>query len=160
MDILLDFFHRLAPWAFIVLLVCAGWSDARSYLIPDRISILIGLLYPAYALGAPETSDFAGAIIVAAIVLLVATGLFATDLMGGGDVKLMSAAALWAGTDLILPFLLTTALAGGLLSTFVLLRLRLTVASGRPSAALQRRVPYGVAIAAGGIYVATRLIGL
>ncbi|MGI9492229.1 MAG: prepilin peptidase, partial [Geminicoccaceae bacterium] len=51
--------------------------------------------------------------------------LFAFNLMGGGDVKLMSGLALWAGVDLVALFLVITGLAGGVMSLCVLLFRRL-----------------------------------
>ena len=158
MDVLLDSFHRLAPWAFAVLLIGAAWSDARSYLIPDRYSLVIALLHPAYALTGSDPSLIVGATAVGTGVLLIAAGLFAGGLMGGGDVKLLSAAALWAGPAQVVPFLLVVAMAGGLLSLLVLLRVRAAAIAGRPVAAQRRCVPYGLAIAAGGLYVASRFI--
>jgi prepilin peptidase CpaA len=66
--------------------------------------------------------------------------------MGGGDVKLLASTSVWAGPALVFPLLMVTALAGGLVAVGVL-------------AARRRRspLPYGVAIAAGGLVVAQRL---
>ena len=53
----------------------------------------------------------------AGCVVLVATfGLFARGIIGGGDAKLASAAALWLGFDHLLPYLLFASLLGGALS--------------------------------------------
>jgi prepilin peptidase CpaA len=160
MDLLLDTFHRFAPWAFVGFLIGAAWSDVRTYEIPNRFSLLIALLYVAYALTGPAPTEIVGAIIVSAAVFAVAAGLFAIDLMGGGDVKLMAASALWAGPELAVPFVLATAMAGGVLALVVLARIRTTTLAGRAVAAQGRDLPYGVAIAAGGLFVAGHLIGL
>lgn len=159
MDVLLDFLHRVAPWAFAGLLISAAVSDATSYIIPNGINAAVALLFPVYAFTGPISGDFLGSIIVAVVVLVVAGGLFAANLMGGGDVKLMAATALWAGTTEVLTFVLLTAIAGGALSLLVLLKLRIAAATGRMVATDSRRVPYGLAIAFGGLYVASRLIG-
>ena len=66
-------------------------------------------------------------------------------MLGGGDVKLLAAAALWTGSAALLPFLMATALAGGLLAALFLAFAR---REGKPVA-----LPYGVAIAAGGILI-------
>jgi prepilin peptidase CpaA len=66
-------------------------------------------------------------------------------MLGGGDVKLLAASALWTGSAALLPFLTATALAGGLLAAVFLVFAR---RGGRRVA-----LPYGVAIAAGGLLV-------
>ena len=154
----LQSFQTICPWLVAAaLLVAAGW-DIRSFEIPDTINAVIGMLFFAYAMSAPGRVDFAGACVVALIVFLAGVGLFSVGAFGGGDVKLLAATTLWAGPSLVLPFLVVTALAGGLLSLTVLTRAQLvgrgSVATARPS------VPYGVAIAAGGIYVVTCISSL
>ena len=159
MDNLLDSFHGLAPWIFGALLIAAAWSDVRSYLIPNRLSILIALFYVGYASSSADETDIIGAATVAIAVLLVAAALFAANLMGGGDVKLMAASALWAGPAYVFPFLFVTAISGGVLSLGVLLHPHLAALAGRVTTTQNRRVPYGVAISAGGLLVAARLVG-
>ncbi len=81
---------------------------------------------------------------------------------------MLVAASLWAGPALILPFLVAVAVAGGALSLFTMTRLnvfRTRDASGasfsvRVGAAMKAHVPYGVAIAAGGLMVVYRLQGI
>jgi prepilin peptidase CpaA len=84
--------------------------------------------------------------------------LFALKRIGGGDVKLMAATALWAGADYGIDFLLLTALAGGVLSVGLLLRLNYGWVIGWPAVDTRKAVPYGVAIATGGMYVAAKLL--
>ncbi|HEX5500413.1 MAG TPA: prepilin peptidase [Thermomicrobiales bacterium] len=159
MDILLDKFHDLAPWILGALLIAAAGCDARSYLIPNRLGVLIVFTFIAYGLTGTDDVDFTGSAAVALAVLVVGAAMFAAELIGGGDVKLMTAIALWAGPGYVLPFLLIMAMAGGILSLGVLLRPRLAALAGRISATANHRVPYGVAIAAGGLFVAGRLAG-
>jgi Flp pilus assembly protein protease CpaA len=71
----------------------------------------------------------------------------------------MAATALWAGPAYVFQFLTAMAMAGGVLSLAVLLRPRFAALAGRGVATHARRVPYGIAIAAGGLLVAARLIG-
>ena len=87
--------------------------------------------------------------------------------MGGGDVKLLGAVALVVPAAAIPSFILTVAIAGGLLALAYLLARALLPASGTPAvaASLAARVwraerwrirrggplPYAVAIAAGGV---------
>jgi prepilin peptidase CpaA len=79
-------------------------------------------------------------------------------LLGGGDVKLLAAGVLWTGSEIAGPFLLATAMAGGVLGVVFLIRNRLFRTGGHADAASkQASLPYGVAIALGGI-VSTALV--
>jgi prepilin peptidase CpaA len=70
--------------------------------------------------------------------------------MGGGDVKLAAALALWFSPQSIIKFLVLTSLAGGVLTLGVLAWHRLKQREGRPE------IPYGVAIAFGGLAILTQ----
>ena len=117
---------------------------------------------------------------LAAVVFVVGLGLFARELIGGGDVKLLAALSLWAGPEQFVWFMLVTTLAGGVLSLIslwyrrwgglvemYLAMLGLVPASGRAAvspdgstASISDRsttLPYGVAIAAGGIAIIRRI---
>jgi prepilin peptidase CpaA len=72
---------------------------------------------------------------------------FHFGLMGGGDVKLLAAGALWLGTPALASYLLLTVLSGGALALLFLVREGL---AGR-SAGARASLPYGLAIATGGI---------
>jgi prepilin peptidase CpaA len=151
----LHLFQTVCPWLLAAALIAAAASDLRSYEIPDSLNAAIGILYFAYAMSAPGRIDFAGACVIALIVFLVGVALFSAGAFGGGDVKLLAVTTLWAGPALILPFLVLTALVGGVLSLVVLLRMQV-VGHGMPRTA-KPNVPYGVAIAAGGLYVAMQI---
>ena len=72
--------------------------------------------------------------------------LFRFGLFGGGDAKLLAAGALWIGAGSALPFLAGTALTGGALALGFLVWVGV---AGRGRA--RPSLPYGVAIAAGGV---------
>lgn len=135
--------------AALALLVAAATTDALDRRIPNALSLglaLVGLARIAADLVAggpalPVAADLAGA---AGVFALGAAG-FRFGLLGGGDVKLLAAAALWLGAAALLPFLMATALAGGLLAV-VFLAVAL-LRHDRSKVAL----PYGIAIAAGAI---------
>jgi prepilin peptidase CpaA len=140
------------------LLIWAAASDMQRYLIPNRICLSLLVLYPGYAVGlTPAEIGIAAAI--AASVFMVGAGLFSFGIMGGGDVKLLAATSLWAGAAYFPTFLILTAAAGGVLALWWGPVLRFffptvalaTAANGRPA------IPYGVAIAAGGLFVAVNL---
>ncbi len=90
--------------------------------------------------------------------------LFSRSWLGGGDVKLLAALALWfdlAGTGRMLLF---TAMGGGLLALAIIVMRRmipLPLAEGSGWAVLRRRgpIPYGIAIAVGAL-LAIHLVGV
>jgi prepilin peptidase CpaA len=79
-------------------------------------------------------------------VFLIFAGVFAIGAMGGGDVKMIGAVMLWIPLPLFLPTLTVMAIAGGLLSGAMLIHIKM-----RPSEK-PVEVPYGVAIAAAGLW--------
>jgi prepilin peptidase CpaA len=94
-------------------------------------------------------------------VFAVAAALFAGNILGGGDAKLLGAVALWAGPAWVLEALLVTALLGGVAAVARLLRpIFLTPVLGPQPGARETSLPYGVAIAGGGLWVAGRMAGL
>lgn len=135
--------------AAVGLFAAAAVTDTRSRRIPNVLPAglaLLGLARMAAALAAGAGGIWADVAAAAAIFGLGAVA-FRFGLLGGGDAKLLAAAVLWLGAAALGPFLLATALAGGLLAVgFLLARpLRWTGAAAG--------LPYGVAIAAGGILV-------
>lgn len=149
---------------FFAGLVCAACLfDITVRCIPNTVCLLLIALYPAiFATPAAPDPVWAG---VATGLAVFAAGavVFAAGWLGGGDVKLLSALALWAGPAHLAGFLLITALAGGVLALAALVYARLVAVV--PALAIGSRVttqmtlPYGVAIACGGIWVASTLIG-
>ena len=142
------------------LLVVAALRDLISFTIPNWISLSLVAAFPVVALvaGLPLT-DIGVHALVGAAALVVGVGLFALGWVGGGDAKLLGAAALWLGWPGVGPFLVATALAGGVL-TGLLLGLRsgflgAWASQGPPWLARLARpgepVPYGVAIAVGAL---------
>lgn len=153
---------RLALTAFAGLLVWAAWSDLRDYIIPNRISIAVAAIYPAHIAATGAVDIVPGALASAAAVFAAGFALFAFRIAGGGDVKLMTAAALWAGPAQMFEFLIMTALGGGLLAAFLAARAWRVNMEAQPDGTLAHRivairdtkVPYGAAIALGGLYIA------
>ena len=92
-----------------------------------------------------------------ALVLGLGTLLFARGWMGGGDVKLLAASALWFDLGSGWKMLVAVAIAGGLeVITVMLLRLISWPQPWREKLAALRRgedMPYGVAIVAGVVFM-------
>lgn len=152
----LSLLHLFIGFGFFALLGAAAVIDVRELRIPNEICLSILLLYPAYVLtGGP--ADWLPAIGLAALVFVAGFVPFGFGWMGGGDVKLLTVTALWAGPALLLDFLLLTAIAGGACallmmgpSRFVLAWTFQAVGAGRlRDAVLGRSIPYAVAIAIG-----------
>jgi prepilin peptidase CpaA len=131
------------------MLVWIAVVDVRTYTISDRINVAIALLAPVYWLsaGVPLWPDAAIRVGVGVLVFVLFAGAFYMNVMGGGDVKLAGALALWFTPYETLTLIVVMSIAGGLLTVVVLVAHRLRRKEGRPE------VPYGVAIAVGGMWL-------
>jgi prepilin peptidase CpaA len=153
--------------AMLALLMMAAWRDVSTRTIPDTIALLlVATGVPAQILEGPTTLALsAGTAFVLFVLLMVA---YSRGLVGGGDVKIMSALAVGLSPLDSCRFVIATAVAGGLLGiAYLLLSLRLQGLHrarrksllGRVAAVeawrIRRRgsLPYGIAIAAGGAFV-------
>ncbi len=139
------------------LLALAAVNDLRERRIPNWISVALIAVFAVLALLDPEGMLVWQSLLVGLVVFAVLFGLFHFGYMGGGDVKLWTAAALLVGPNYVLPMLLLTTLAGlavalpFYLSRLVLRVRLLTLWDWIPTwTAKQEKLPYGVAIAIGG----------
>jgi prepilin peptidase CpaA len=164
----LGYVSQLAIVGFIVLLSAAAISDVRKLTIPNSYCLGIVLCYPFFVLAPAQPVDWVGGLLVCGGLLVVGFVLFTTGRVGGGDAKLLAATSLWAGPGLFTEFLLLTALTGGGIALLLYVRHRwarspslaaLSTTEAAPDFA-QQPMPYGVAIFAGGVYVAFTLLGL
>lgn len=102
-------------------LIYAGLVDLTTMRIPNGlIAILCVGFVVAAQLAGVSAQTIGLSIAVALSVLLCSAALFALGLIGGGDAKLAAVAALWLGSDHVVPFLAYTALIGGGLALLVL----------------------------------------
>ena len=132
-----------------LLLVVAAIVDVRTFTISNRLNLVVALLAPAlwWSVGLPLWPDAAVQVAMALGVFALLAIAFYAGMMGGGDVKLAAALALWFSPDVTLRFLVFMSLAGGLLTLVMLAAHRLRSKEGRP------QIPYGVAIAIGGLAI-------
>ena len=153
---------HLVPLAgFAGLMAIAAIEDCRRLIIPNGLTLGLCILWPAHVATAPAitlaTAGFAA--LYAAGVFIAGALLFARGLIGGGDVKLLAAATLWAGPGATLPLLFLTGLIGGLLCLLLLTPAGALIAAAQPTlgdpgrGAKRVLVPYGVAIAAAALIV-------
>jgi prepilin peptidase CpaA len=135
-------------------------SDLRAYEIPNSVSAVIFLTFFPFLI-ATHSAPVWPSLATAAAVLALGMVLFARGWMGGGDVKLFAAAAVWCGPALLPAFGIVTGLAGAVLAGLLLSPLRrllppppaaaMALAGGQT--ALAQPMPFGVAIAVGGAWV-------
>jgi prepilin peptidase CpaA len=156
---------HLVPLAgFAGLMATAAFEDLRRLIIPNGLILGLCALWPVHVATAPTlTLAAAGtATLCAAAVFIGGALLFSRGLMGGGDVKLIAAATLWAGPTATVSLLVLTSLLGGLLCLLLLTPVGTLIAAARPivrdlgdsaRAANPVLVPYGVAIAAAALIV-------
>ena len=132
------------------LLVSAGIQDARTREIANWKNAAITLLAPAWwwANGLVLWPDVAVQLGVALAVFAFFAGAFAIGQMGGGDVKLIGALALWLPVQPLIWMLILMSLLGGGLTLLLVIEKRLRKRSGMPL-----EIPYGVAIAIAGLIV-------
>ncbi len=152
---------------FAGLMLTAAITDIRHLRIPNWISLAAVLLYPVHVLSAQTPIDWAGALAIGFAVLALGFVLFSLRIVGGGDAKLFAAAALWAGPELVIPLVFSTAIAGGILAALLWLAHHLPsfgIPVVLPSTAAaapfgKQPLPYGVAIALGAAYVTFNFTG-
>ncbi len=150
-----------------VLLMTAAWRDIVTRSIPDTISLLL-LASGGLARVIEGPSALALSAGTAVLLFVVLTIIYSRGLIGGGDVKLMTALAVGLSPLGSYQLIVTTAIAGGLLATvYLLLSCALKPVYRTAHTSLLRRViavetwricrrgplPYGVAIAVAGAFV-------
>ena len=99
----------------ILLLALAACTDLVWRKIPNAVPAGIAACFALAAIVDPDAVKPLTSAAVAAAVFVPTTVMFALNLLGGGDVKLLTATALWAGLGDIATLLFLMALAGGLL---------------------------------------------
>ena len=145
---------------FVGLLLVAAFTDLTTMQIPNWVSIALAALFPlaAFAAGMP-LNEIGFHFLFGAVVLVIGFALFQFNIVGGGDAKLIAAAAVWTGLTAFAPFAVWTAITGGLIAVALLvIRKFYRQADTRPAFVnrlLMPRggVPYGVAIMTGGLMV-------
>ena len=152
----------------VACLIAAACSDVALRLIPDWACVGLGVAGAASRL-ATGPLGLAESVAVAAVLFLAMLPLHARGVLGGGDVKLLAAAALGQSLAGAVQFASVTAIAGGVLALIhlALRRLPRPAAPAPAGSSTIRRVlaaerwrilrrgslPYGIAIAVGGLWV-------
>lgn len=150
-----------APLALIlpVVAVAAAVHDVATYKIPNWMSaVLLAAFIPAALAVGMEPRAIAIGALLGLLALLAGMGLFAANLLGGGDAKILSAMTPFMGLAALPQFMLFTALAGGLVALIFLLARRGPSWLRARGPGWWRRLmtpgeplPYGVAICVGAL---------
>jgi prepilin peptidase CpaA len=135
--------------ALAIALLIAAFTDMKSRKIANWLNAAIALAAPVFwwASGMTLWPEVAIQFALAVATFLVLSILFAIRAMGGGDVKLLTALALWIAPEHFLKLLVMMALLGGVLTV---------VMAGWHAMRRQKHklaIPYGVAISAAGLWV-------
>ncbi len=134
------------------LLVFAAVVDVRTFTISNRLNATVALMAPLYwlSISLAPWPDVAIQVAAAATVFGLLAIAFFTGMMGGGDVKLAAALALWFSPASTIKLLVLMSIAGGVLTLGIVAWHRFKRREGRPE------IPYGVAIAFGGLAILTQ----
>ncbi len=147
-------------WLTIALMLVIGAatvSDIRTYKIPNAYPIgVLALFLVSIPFSGFDPMTFGLHIVSGIIGFMLGFVLFAFKLMGGGDVKLFAAIALWVPLSQLTAFTVAVTFSGGILAVVVLAALWIKrKRSGEDTGSLSRaRIPYGVAIFAGSLVIA------
>jgi prepilin peptidase CpaA len=146
---------------FPAAVIFAASMDLVSMTIPNRVSIFLFYAFLALAPFANLSLEQFVWHIAAAIVVFVPTmTLFALRMLGGGDVKLLTAIALWVGWDNLLAYVVLAGFCGGILAVGLLVLRTVPL----PLVLMQQPwifrlhkpgggMPYGIALCAGALVV-------
>ena len=160
---------------FCTLLLWAIISDVKNYILSNKLCLSVTCLYFIF-LGAlyingtfPPLSYILYSIGIAVVIFIILAVLFAFNLIGGGDVKLIPAVALWAGPSLTIKFLLITTICGGIVSLGIIVLKYFKKKHLQPKSSEnvnyfmsksteleneENNIPYGIAISIGGLVIA------
>lgn len=157
--------RETAILAFAALLLAAALWDALSYRIPNILCLSLLAIWPFHVSLLP-VADFTGALLAAGIVFVFGCLAWLRGWMGGGDVKLLAIVALWAGWPDIVATFFVISIAGGLLAIAMktpvrrMFGLAATPGIDVAPAVAAPMLPYGIAIACGGLFLAWRLLSM
>lgn len=127
----------------VLILVSAGIEDARIREISNWKNAVIALLALPwwFAMGLNPWPDMAIQLGVALGVFALFAAAFHFGMMGGGDVKMIAALALWFPFDKLVSLIVIMSLVGGALTLVMLIDKWIRRRSEQPE------IPYGIAIA-------------
>jgi prepilin peptidase CpaA len=149
----------------LTFLICVSFAiitDFKTLLIPNWISLALLAAFVPFAILHVPFDILVGHLLAMGVVLILSISFFIAGWMGGGDVKFMSAIALWMGPDHVAPFAVLMALLGAALALCLMAMTKFApllgprlLGSAFPrrlgELASSRQCPYGVAIGVAGL---------
>ncbi|WHO38098.1 prepilin peptidase [Sphingobium sp. AP49] len=144
-----EYFRLALLCALGVLLIAAAVTDLRARLISNRLNLAVAALAPLWwlACGLPFWPGMAVQLLVGGLVFGLFALLFAMGMMGGGDVKLLGALALWFPWQAVLTLIVLMAVLGGVVTIATVVHHRIAKKPGQPE------IPYGVAISLAALWL-------
>lgn len=139
-------FVLAAGLALLLATTCV--TDWRERNIPNWLTGAIALAAPLFwwAAGIELWPDAGIHLGVALVTFAIGAALFHFGAMGGGDVKLLVALALWFPALSFVKLVFVMSIVGGILTLALLVHHRRLARPGNPE------IPYGIAIAAAGLW--------
>lgn len=139
----------------------AGSMDLVTMTIPNRVSLALVAAFPvAAACAGLGGAAIASHLAAGALMLAVGVLMFARGWLGGGDAKLLAAAALWLGFEHLPAYLLLVAVMGGALTLLIMLYRGLAPPVWICGHAWALRlhdskvgIPYGIALAVAALWI-------
>jgi len=149
---------------FPVAMAFAAANDLFTMKIPNKVSLaLVGGFLAVAALTPMPLETFGMNLGIGFAVLALTFSLFALNLLGGGDAKLIAAGSIWIGSNHIFEYLAFIAVFGGILALAILVYRNWFPAQAFALPGWAQRlhshkgpIPYGIAIAAGALVVFPR----
>ncbi|WP_066555722.1 A24 family peptidase [Croceicoccus bisphenolivorans] len=125
----------------------AAFTDIRSRKITNRLTLAVAVCSPGFwwASGLSVWPGVATQLGLATAMFFFGALMFKLRQMGGGDVKLLTAIALWLPPAVFLTLMLMICLANGVLTVVMVTRYRRIQRAGLEAKKLQ--IPYGVSVA-------------
>jgi prepilin peptidase CpaA len=130
----------------IAFFIAAAYGDIKTLRIPNALVIAVAVLGVFRLIVIGDLTAALYTVSVSVVVFIATFLLFWRGLIGGGDAKLITAAALLIGYHDLIGFLFAMSICGALVT------LAVVITHWRPEGQLPGKVavPYGVAIATGG----------
>jgi len=142
-------------------MIAAGVCDLFTMTISNKVSLALiaGFLLLA-AISGMDLKTIGMHLLAGLAMLAISFTFFARGWIGGGDAKLFAATAIWMGWSNLLEYVLIASVLGGAL-TILMLSLHNLPMPGILAKqywlnrlhTLENGIPYGLALAAGGIYI-------
>ncbi len=146
---------------FPAAMIIAAVSDLFTMTISNKVSL--GLVFGFLLLSAfsgMEAEAIGMHLLAGLAMLAISFTFFARGWIGGGDAKLFAATAIWMGWSSLLEYALIASVLGGALTVLMLSLHNLPMPNILAKQhwisrlhTLENGIPYGLALAAGGIYI-------